>query len=139
MIEVSRWHLAAQAHSSMSGLGLEMLKRAKGRGIRIIMISRHWKGTVRPGQADSYVRHLQRDTFPELAAIPGFIRASILRREVEAGTEFQVVTIWESLSAARAFAGADMEAAVVPPAVAAMMVHYDQRVVHYEIADTYLP
>jgi heme-degrading monooxygenase HmoA len=103
------------------------------------MISRHWKGTVRPGQAESYVRHLQRDTFPQLAAIPGFVRASILRREVEAGTEFQVVTIWESLAAVRAFAGPDSEAAVVPPIVAAMMVNYDQRVLHYEVADTYPP
>jgi heme-degrading monooxygenase HmoA len=94
---------------------------------------------MRPAQAESYLRHLQRDTFPQLAVIPGFVRASVLRREVEAGTEFQVVTIWESLSAVRAFAGPDLEAAVVPPAVDAMMVHYDQRVVHYEVADTYPP
>jgi len=61
------------------------------------MISRHWKGTARPGQADAYVDHLETETFPRLAAIPGFVRASILRRPVEAGTEFQIVTVWESL------------------------------------------
>jgi|SRR6516165_7846014 heme-degrading monooxygenase HmoA len=103
------------------------------------MISRHWRGVARHGQADSYVIHLRQETFPELAAIPGFVRASILRREVEGGTEFQIVTVWESWEAIRAFAGADPEEAVVPAVVQAMMVEYDRRVVHYEVADTYVP
>jgi heme-degrading monooxygenase HmoA len=103
------------------------------------MISRHWTGIARRGQAERYVRHLRRETFPGLAAIPGFVRASVLRRAVEEGTEFQVVTVWESWEAIRAFAGADPDAAVVPAAVQAMMGHYDRRVVHYEVADTCLP
>jgi heme-degrading monooxygenase HmoA len=103
------------------------------------MIFRRWKGIARRGQAESYVSHLRRETFPALAAIPGFVRASVLRRDVEEGTVFQVVTVWESWEAIRAFAGADPDAAVVPAAVQAMMGHYDRRVVHYEVADTYLP
>ena len=99
------------------------------------MISRHWKGVVRPGQADAYVRHLQTDTFPGLARIHGFIRASILRREVDAATEFQIVTVWDSLRAIEAFAGKDVETAVVPAHVRAMLSSYDERVVHYEIVD----
>ena len=27
------------------------------------MIERHWRGIVRPGRADDYVRHLEGDTF----------------------------------------------------------------------------
>ena len=100
------------------------------------MISRHWKGVARPGQAEAYVQHLRTDTLPGLARIPGFVRASILRRDVEAGTEFQVVTVWESLRAIEAFAGRDVETAVVPARVRAMLSSYDERVVHYEIADT---
>src|SRR5262245_5463966 len=103
------------------------------------MISRHWKGVTRPGQAAGYTDHLRRETFPGLAAIPGFVRASILHREVEGGTEFQIVTVWESWEAIREFAGADPEVAVVPPAVRAMMVEYDHRVVHYEVAEVYPP
>ncbi|HEX7125950.1 MAG TPA: antibiotic biosynthesis monooxygenase [Thermodesulfobacteriota bacterium] len=103
------------------------------------MISRHWKGIAKPGQAEAYVHHLESDTFPKLSAIPGFVRASILRRDVAAGTEFQVVTLWESLDAIRAFAGERPEVAVVPPTVQAMMVSYDAHVEHYEIADTYEP
>jgi heme-degrading monooxygenase HmoA len=103
------------------------------------MISRHWKGTVRHGQAERYIEHLRRDTFPRLAVISGFVRASVLRRDVADGTEFQIVTVWESLAAVRAFAGPDPEEAVVPPDAEAIMVHYDRRVVHYEIADIYTP
>ncbi|HEY3302063.1 MAG TPA: hypothetical protein VGL70_00855 [Candidatus Binatia bacterium] len=101
------------------------------------MISRHWKGIARLGQAESYVNHLRTDTFPQLSAIPGFVRAGILRREVDAGTEFRIVTVWEFLSAIRAFAGRDPEVAVVPPVVQAMMADYDARAVHYEIVDAY--
>jgi heme-degrading monooxygenase HmoA len=101
------------------------------------MISRHWKGIARPGYAEAYVQHLRHDTFPGLARIPGFVRASILRRIVDAGTEFQVVTVWDSLEAIKAFAGEDPEIAVVPAAVRAMLATYDERVVHYEIADSF--
>jgi heme-degrading monooxygenase HmoA len=101
------------------------------------MISRHWKGIAKPASADRYASHLKDETFPELASLPGFIRATILRREVPEGTEFQIVTLWDSLHSIEAFAGVDVEAAVVPPAVQAMMVDYDRRVVHYEIAHTF--
>lgn len=103
------------------------------------MISRHWKAVSKPGQAARYVDHLRREIFPQLAAIPGFVRATILRREVADGTEFQVVTVWESLSAIQAFAGRDPEVAVVPPVVQAMMSAYDRHVVHYEVAEIYAP
>ena len=69
------------------------------------MISRHWKGIARREFADGYVDHLRCETFPQLAVLPGFIRASILRREVPDGIEFQVVTLWDSLSAIEVFAG----------------------------------
>lgn len=101
------------------------------------MISRHWKGIARPEFADRYVDHLEQVTFPQLTSLPGFIRATILRRDVAAGTEFLVVTQWDSLSSIVAFAGADVATAVVPLAVQAMMVDYDRSVVHYEIARTF--
>jgi heme-degrading monooxygenase HmoA len=97
------------------------------------VISRHWTGVARPGRSEDYVRHLERDTFPKIAAIPGFVRATILRREVEDGTEFRIVTVWESMAAVAAFAGEALDVAVVPEAVRAMMVRYDERVAHYEV------
>ena len=100
------------------------------------MISRHWKGVAKREHADHYVAHLKSDTFPKLASLAGFVRASILRREIASGTEFQVVTVWESLQAIQAFAGVDIEAAVVPAVAQAMMVEFDRRAAHYEIVHT---
>ena len=101
------------------------------------MISRHWKGVVRREKVDHYVEHLKSNTFPKLASLSGFVRASILRREITNGVEFQVVTVWNSLHAIQAFAGVDAEAAVVPPVAQAMMVQFDHRATHYEIVHTF--
>ena len=38
-----------------------------------MMISRHWSGIAKPGEADNYVDHLKNDTFPNLMRIRGFI------------------------------------------------------------------
>ena len=103
------------------------------------MVSRHWKGIAKPEHVDAYVRHLKTETFPNLSRIPGFVRASISSRPVDAGTEFQIVTVWESLDAIRAFAGPDAEAAVVPPVAQQFLVSYDSRAVHYELRDQYEP
>lgn len=98
------------------------------------MISRHWKGVAKREEAEHYIAHLKSDTFPKLASLPGFVRASILRRDVANGVEFQVVSTWDSLRSIEAFAGVDAEAAVVPPVAQTMMIEFDRRAVHYEIA-----
>jgi len=97
------------------------------------MISRHWTGIAKPGEADNYVEHLKNDTFPKLLKIDGFIAASILERDVAQGTEFLIITVWDSMEAISCFAGVDADVAVVPEVVQAMMVDYDRRVRHYEV------
>src|SRR5215510_13836753 len=103
------------------------------------MIARHWKGIAKPGCAEDYVRHLKANVFPELAGIPGFVRATILSRSVPTGTEFQIVTHWTSLDAIKGFAAANVETAVVAPVVQELMVGYDATVVHYEVEDVFEP
>jgi len=41
------------------------------------------------------------------------------------------------LEAIQVFSGADIEAAVVPPVAQAMMVEFDRRAAHYEVAFTF--
>ena len=99
------------------------------------MISRQWRGLARSDQASSYEEHLRAETFPALRSIEGFVDAAILRRRVPSGTEFLIVTRWESMTAIEKFAGADVEAAVVPDKVRKMMLKYDRRVRHYEVVE----
>ena len=99
------------------------------------MIARHWRGLVKRERADAYVEHLQSQTLPELVQLAGFQDAKVLRRELPQGVEFLVVTFWESLDAIRAFAGNDVESAVVPPKARDMMIEYDRKARHYEVVD----
>jgi heme-degrading monooxygenase HmoA len=82
---------------------------------------------------------LQTAVFPELARLPGFVRATILSRSVDHGTEFQIVTEWTSLDAIKAFAGDSVETAVVAPRVKELMDSYDAGVVHYEVVNVFEP
>jgi hypothetical protein len=70
-----------------------------------------------------------------LRTIAGFVDASILRRNVDPGVEFLIVTRWSSLLAIHKFAGSHVVTAVVPPEVQAMMIEYDRTVRHYEVID----
>jgi hypothetical protein len=99
------------------------------------VISRQWRGLARTDQAHNYVRHLRTETLPALQRIPGFVDASILSRQLPGGTEFLIVTRWHSLEAIVRFAGPDPELAVVPDCVAQMMIEFDQRARHFEVAE----
>ncbi len=98
------------------------------------MIARVWQGTARPDGADAYVDHLSRDTLPLLRGLAGFEGAYVLRRDGEDGVDFLVLTLLESHDAVRAFAGDDLETAVVPSEAQAHLARYDRTVSHYEVA-----
>jgi len=97
------------------------------------MVWRLWRGLTKATRAAAYLEHLQLETFPAIRKLPGFIGASILQRSLPDGVEFLVVTQWQSLEAIRAFAGANIEVAVVPQRVRDMMIEYDAIARHYDV------
>ena len=99
------------------------------------MIARLWRGTARPDAAAAYLRHLEEETLPQLRRLDGFAGMSVLQRPATDGVEFVVITRWASMEAIRAFAGADLERAVVPEAARRLMVSYDETVMHFELAE----
>ena len=103
------------------------------------MITRNWTGVVKPERTNDYIAHLQNDTFKKLAAIKGFVNAAILQRVVTDGTEFLVVTWWDTMDAIREFAGEAADIAVVPPVAQEMLVRYDPIVRHYEELFSLIP
>jgi catechol 2,3-dioxygenase-like lactoylglutathione lyase family enzyme/heme-degrading monooxygenase HmoA len=100
------------------------------------VISRHWRGRTKEGREQAYISHLKTATFPAIRALPGFVSASILERDGADGREFEIVTVWQSREAIGAFAGRDIDAAVVPEVARAMLAEFDERVRHYEIIDS---
>jgi heme-degrading monooxygenase HmoA len=97
------------------------------------VIARTWRGESERANADRYVDHLRDRTLPALSQIPGYLGAYVLRHASGPRDMFTVVTFWKSLDAIRAFAGADADAAVVPPAARALLASYDDRAVHWDV------
>ena len=100
------------------------------------MIIREWRGRARRSRADAYPRHFRERVISELRQVPGFIGAQLARRDLEGEVEFLVLTQWQSMDTIRAFAGTEVEKAVVEPGAAAALVEFDERVRHYEVVET---
>jgi heme-degrading monooxygenase HmoA len=95
------------------------------------VIVRVWKARGSEDGIERYCReHFEPTVLPELRGVDGFVDAHVLVR----GGELVVATRWESLDAVRAFAGDDLERAVVEPVVASLLDSYDERVTHYSVA-----
>lgn len=98
------------------------------------MIARWWTAQTTSGQLPAYMEHLRSRVIPELQALEGYKGVTVLDRPLSDGIEVIVITYWRSIDAVRAFAGADVERAVVAKEAVAMLARYDERVRHYVVA-----
>jgi heme-degrading monooxygenase HmoA len=101
------------------------------------MIARIWRGWAPPDAAGAYQRYFERTLAPELAGIPGFRHAHLLRRDgAGAGDQVELVTVtwFDSLDAVRRFAGEDHERAVVSEHARSLLTRYDRTCRHFVLA-----
>lgn len=98
------------------------------------MVVRMWRGWTRVEDADRYERHYRSEVLSRLRRVPGFRGARLLRREVGEETEFVSLTLFEDLGAIRAFAGKEYDTAVLGGEGRQVLVRYDARVRHYDLA-----
>jgi heme-degrading monooxygenase HmoA len=99
------------------------------------MVIREWRGRASLEQATAYPKHFHDHVVPELRKLRGFVGAQLSRRGLDDKIEFLVLTRWQSLDAVRAFAGADLERAVVEPGAVAALVDFDATVRHYDVVE----
>jgi heme-degrading monooxygenase HmoA len=99
------------------------------------MILREWRGRAESSRAGAYPQHFGGKVVPELRDVPGFVGAQLSRRHLGDKIEFLVLTRWKSMESIRAFAGENVEQAVVEPGAAAALVEFDAFVRHYEIIE----
>jgi heme-degrading monooxygenase HmoA len=88
---------------------------------------------VTPENADGYEELLEHDVLPAIDGIAGYAGAYLLRRDLAGGVEFVTLTMFESIEAVRAFAGDDVETAVVPERGRRLLARFDERSAHYEV------
>jgi len=99
-------------------------------------ILRRWTARTTEALLPQYLKHFSKNVLPELRRVPGYLSAKVSLRRLESEVEIVVETTWRSLESIRAFAGPDLEAAVVADEAAALLTSFDRRVQHSEIALT---
>ena len=99
------------------------------------MTARVWTGAVRTTDADEYADYIRATGFAEYGQTPGNRGAWLLRRDRDGRTEFITLSLWDSVDAIRAFAGEDIEAAVLYPEDERYLLDGESSVAHYVVAD----
>jgi heme-degrading monooxygenase HmoA len=100
------------------------------------VIAREWRAWAVPPNDALYEEHFRTAVLAHLREIPGCMGAHLLRREVDGEVELVVVTYYASLEAVRAFAGDDLERAVVAPEAQRVLARFDERCRHYDVQAT---
>jgi heme-degrading monooxygenase HmoA len=98
------------------------------------MIARIWQGVVRLEDADEYAEYIRDTGFTEYAETSGNRGTWMLRRDQGDRTGFITLWLWENVDAIRAFAGDDIEAAVLYPEDARYLLG-ESTVTHYQVVD----
>ena len=99
------------------------------------MIARTWTGVVRRADADAYADYIRETGFAEYGRTAGNVGAWMLRHDEDGRTEFLTLSMWDSVESVKAFAGEDIEAAVLYPEDERYLVGGASSVVHYEVVD----
>lgn len=101
------------------------------------MILRIWRGWTTRADAPAYENVLREEVFPGIRerGIPGFRDITLGRRDVSDEVEFVTVMRFDSIDDVTAFAGENYSMAVVPPSARAVLSHFDEQSVHYELVD----
>jgi heme-degrading monooxygenase HmoA len=97
------------------------------------MIVRTWNGYASVTNADAYPKHLLQTVRPKLERLAGFRGLYLLRRDGGDEVQYQVLTLWDSMQAIRAFTGDQPTQAVVEPEAQAALVRFDSVVSHFDV------
>jgi heme-degrading monooxygenase HmoA len=98
------------------------------------VICRLWHGWAPQATADDYERYLREELYPRLEDVDGYRGHHVLRRTDGDEVEFVTMTWFDSLDAVRSFAGDEYETPVLTERARALLAHYDDRAVHYDLA-----
>jgi len=99
------------------------------------VIARIWQGEVRRTDADRYGDYIRETGFHEYGETAGNRGAWLLRRDDGDATRFLALSMWDGYDAIRAFAGDDVEAAVLYPEDERYLRPGSSSIAHYEVVD----
>jgi antibiotic biosynthesis monooxygenase (ABM) superfamily enzyme len=97
------------------------------------MIARVWRGATRAEDADAYAAYVEKTGLESARALPGNRGTLILRRVDGDRAEFETILLFDSLDDIHAFAGEDIETAVLYPEDDEYLVDRDVVVRHFDV------
>lgn len=100
------------------------------------MITRLWRGWTTCGNADAYENLLRAKILPGFTRVEGYYGAQVLRRDVDDGVEFVVLTRFASLEAIKAFAGENYVVAVISADARPLLDRFDPTALIYDTVIT---
>lgn len=103
------------------------------------MIARIWRGITHKEMAEDYLAYLDRTGLKDYAKTPGNRGVTVLRREQGEHCEIMLISLWESMSSVREFAGENPERAVYYPEDERFLLQMEPLVRHYEVAQRITP
>ena len=105
------------------------------------MIARIWSGTVRTNDAEHYADYIRETGFAAYGHTPGNRGAWLLRRDDDAAgtSQFLTLSLWDTVEAIQAFAGDDIDVAVLYPEDERYLVDGGTDIRHNEVADEITP
>ena len=101
------------------------------------MIAREWRCTCPFDKIDEFIPYLHRTGVDDARSTPGFKGAEIFKREIGGSIEVVLITFWESVESVKAFAGGDIEKAVLYPEDYKYGIVSDLTVKHYTVIDRF--
>jgi hypothetical protein len=99
------------------------------------VIARLWTGTVQRADAAEYADYIRATGFTAYGQTAGNRGAWLLRRDEGGRTDFLALSLWDSPDAVRAFAGDDVEAAVLYPEDERYLVAGSSAIRHHDAVD----
>lgn len=99
------------------------------------MIARIWHGRTPRVKADAYLAFLEARAIPDYTSVDGNRGAYVLRRDDGDVAHFLTLSLWESMAAIEAFAGADVAKAKYYPEDRDYLLEFEPEVRHYAWTD----
>ena len=96
------------------------------------MITRIWTASTTKENQHKYIEHFRAHVLPVLQQLGGYAGATLNTRSTGTDVEIVVITRWTSMQALLAFAGPDVDQAVVAPEAAQVLTTWDPRARNYE-------
>jgi len=97
------------------------------------MIIRWWRAVAGSDAVlQQYAAHLERNTFAEMAKLPGHLGATIAVKVGGTDNELVVTSLWSDLDAAGHFEQGAFDDAVVKPSTQKLLKSFDLKVEYFE-------